>query len=38
MKVRKWEQDQGKMAKSRAINEGTRAGNAKSARASEDSR
>lgn len=38
MKVKKWEQDQGKMAKSRALNEGTRAGNAKSARASEDRR
>jgi circadian clock protein KaiC len=38
MKLKKWEQDQGKMAKSRALNEGTRAGNAKSARASEDRR
>jgi circadian clock protein KaiC len=38
MKVKKWEQGQGKMAKSRALNEGTRAGNAKSARASEDRR
>jgi circadian clock protein KaiC len=38
MKVKKWEQDQGNMAKSRALNEGPRAGNAKSARASEDRR
>ena len=38
MKLKKWEQDQGKMAKSRALNEGTRAGNAKSAKASEDRR
>jgi circadian clock protein KaiC len=38
MKVKKWEQDRGKMAKSRALNEGPRAGNAKSARASEDRR
>ena len=38
MKVKKWEQDQDKMAKSRALNEGTRAGNAKRAKASEDRR
>jgi circadian clock protein KaiC len=38
MKVKKWEQDQGQMAKSRALNEGTRAGNAKSSRTSEDRR
>jgi len=38
MKVKKWEQDQGKMAKSRALNEGTRAAIAKRARASEDRR
>jgi len=38
MKVKKWEQDQGKMAKSRALNQGTRAGDAKSARANEDRR
>jgi hypothetical protein len=38
MKAKKWEQDQGKMAKSRALNEGIRAGNEKSARASGDRR
>jgi circadian clock protein KaiC len=38
MKLKKWEQDQGIMAKSRALNEGSRAGNAKSARVSEDRR
>ena len=38
MKVKKWEQDQDKMAKSRALNEGIRAGNAKSARAIEGRR
>jgi len=37
-KLKKWAQDQGKMAKSRAVNEGARAGKAKSARASEDRR
>jgi len=38
MKLKKCEQDQDKMAKSRAVTQGTRAGNAKSARASEDRR
>jgi circadian clock protein KaiC len=38
MKVKQWEQDQGKMAKSRALNEGTRSGNPRSVRASEDRR
>jgi circadian clock protein KaiC len=38
MKLKQWQQDQGKMAKSRAVNEGTRAGKARSARASEDQR
>jgi circadian clock protein KaiC len=38
MKVKKWEQDQGKMAKSRALNEETRSGNEKSSRASGDRR
>jgi circadian clock protein KaiC len=38
MKLKKWQQDQGEMAKSRALNQGARAGNAKSARASEDRR
>ena len=38
MKLKTWEKDQGKMAKSRAVNEGARAGKAKSARASEDRR
>jgi circadian clock protein KaiC len=38
LKVKKWEQDQGKMARSRALNTGTRAGNAKGSRASEDRR
>ena len=38
MKVKKWEQAQGNMAKSRALNEGIRAGNSKSSRTSEDRR
>jgi circadian clock protein KaiC len=38
MKVKKWEQDQAEMAVSRASNEDTRAGNANSARASEERR
>jgi circadian clock protein KaiC len=38
MKMKQWEQDQGKMAKSRALNEGARAGKAKNARAREDQR
>jgi len=37
-KLKKREEAQGEMAKSRALNEGARAGNAKSARASEDRR
>jgi hypothetical protein len=38
MKLTKWEQDQGKMAKRRALNEGAQIRNAKSARASEGRR
>jgi circadian clock protein KaiC len=38
MKLKQWEQEQDKMAKSRAFNEGARAGNAKGARAREDRR
>ncbi|MBN1566408.1 MAG: circadian clock protein KaiC [Acidobacteria bacterium] len=38
MKLKKWGESQSKMAKSRALNQGTRAGNAKNARASEDRR
>ncbi len=38
MKLKRREQDQGKMAEGRALNLGTRAGNAKNARSSEDRR
>jgi len=38
MKLKKWQQDQGEMAKSRALDQGARAGNTKSARVSEDRR
>jgi len=38
MKLKKWEQDQCEIAKSRSLNEGTRAGDAKSAGARKDRR
>jgi circadian clock protein KaiC len=38
MKLKKWQQDRGKMAKSRALNQSARAGNAKSTRARGDRR
>jgi circadian clock protein KaiC len=38
IKLKKWEEDQREMAKSRSLNEGTRAGNAKGAGARRDRR